>query len=181
MGFGGKLVEARKEKGLSQEQLADKLGVSRQAVSRWEAGNVLPDVNNLKKISELFEISADYLLNDDCTQEKDIKAVKNIPKRHNERKLYRLSLFLVLFGAIGISILIFLSSQIPAIEMKPFVVSDEAQINSDQRETNKVLYVQKKVYSLFPFLNYYNLNIIAAGFIIMLTGGIISLIYVKKY
>lgn len=178
MKFKDKLVEERKSRGLSQEQLADKLGVSRQAISRWEAGNALPDVYNLKRISELFDISADYLLNDDCMQESDIKIVKNIQK-NNERKLYRLSLFLILFGFIGIFILIILSSQIPAIEMKPYVVSDEAQINSDQSEINKVLYIQKKVYSFIPFLNYYNLNVIAAGLTIIMIGGIVLLIYVK--
>lgn len=178
MGFGEKLVEERKSRGLSQEQLADELGVSRQAISRWEAGNALPDVSNLKRISELFEISTDYLLNDDCMQESDIKVVKNI-RKNNERKLYSLSLFLILFGIIGISILIILSSQIPAIEMKPYVISDEAQINSNQIETDQILYVQKKVYSFLPFLNYYNLNIIAAGLIIMIMGGVILRIYVK--
>lgn len=66
------------------------------------------------------------------------------------------------------------------MEMKPFVISDVAQIDSNQRETNEILYVQKKVYSLLPFLNYYNLNIIAGSFIMMMAGGIILLIYVKK-
>lgn len=65
MKFDEKLVKLRKAKTLSQEELADKLGVSRQAISRWELGSTYPDVPNLLKISKLFDVSADYLINDD--------------------------------------------------------------------------------------------------------------------
>ncbi len=178
MEFGDKLIEQRKMRGFSQEQLADKLGVSRQAISRWEAGSALPDVNNLKKISEIFEISIDYLLNDSCVPPKnDIKGSNKLNKKRN---LYKISLFLVLFGIIGLCTLIILSSQIPAIEMKPYVLSDEVQIGTNQRETDQILYIQKEVYSFFPFLSYYNLTIIATGLIMMMAGGIMILIYIRK-
>lgn len=177
MEFGDKLVEARKGKGFSQEQLADQLGVSRQAISRWEAGAVFPDIANLKKIIELFDVSADYLLNDDCTQDKDVNDLKNIHKSQ-KRRMYRISLILLLLGVIGMGILILLSSQIPAIEMIPFISYDEADIPSGQEEAGQdILYVPKKVYSLIPFLDYYHLNLIAAGFLIMILGGIVLLIY----
>ena len=60
--LGNKLYELRKKSGLSQEALADKLGVSRQAVSKWECGESLPDTDNLITISKLFEISLDELV-----------------------------------------------------------------------------------------------------------------------
>ena len=50
---------------MSQEELAEQLGVSRQAVSRWEVGSALPDASNILQLSKLFGVSADYLLNDD--------------------------------------------------------------------------------------------------------------------
>jgi len=69
MRFADKLIRLRKAKGLSQEDLADSLGVSRQAVSRWEQGNTFPDLPNLQKIVKVFGISADYLICDDYTEE----------------------------------------------------------------------------------------------------------------
>ncbi len=65
MTFGEKLKDARKNAGLSQEQFAEKLSVSRSAVAKWEAGNGLPDVENLKAMAQLLDISIDYLLADE--------------------------------------------------------------------------------------------------------------------
>ena len=63
MTFGEKLKELRKSFGLSQEQLADMMNVSRQAITKWETDRGLPDVTNLQEISQLFGISIDDLLN----------------------------------------------------------------------------------------------------------------------
>ena len=57
-----KLVELRKKHGLSQEELADKLGVSRQAVSKWERSEASPDTDNLIELAKLYDISLDELL-----------------------------------------------------------------------------------------------------------------------
>ncbi|MBR2700651.1 MAG: helix-turn-helix domain-containing protein [Erysipelotrichaceae bacterium] len=65
MTFGEKLKNARKEAGLSQEKLAEKLSVSRSAVAKWEADNGMPDVNNLKAMAVLLNTSIDYLLDED--------------------------------------------------------------------------------------------------------------------
>ena len=64
MTLGEKLKEARKQTGLSQEQLSEKLGVSRSAVAKWETDNGIPDVDNLKVLSKLLNVSIDYLLDD---------------------------------------------------------------------------------------------------------------------
>ena len=60
--LGEKLKSARKRVGLTQEQLAEKLLVSRQAITKWEADKGMPDIENLKRISKLLDISIDYLL-----------------------------------------------------------------------------------------------------------------------
>lgn len=65
MKLSDKLIELRKAHGWSQEDFAEKLDVSRQAISRWENGTALPDAQNILRISQLFNITADYLLNDD--------------------------------------------------------------------------------------------------------------------
>lgn len=64
MTLGEKLKEARKQASLSQEQLAEKLGVSRSAVAKWETDNGIPDVGNLKVIARLLHVSINYLLDD---------------------------------------------------------------------------------------------------------------------
>lgn len=77
MTFAEKFQALRRQNGWSQEQLAEKLSVSRQAISRWENGEVLPDAPNLIQISRLFGVSADYLLNDAYTSDADTPAVQN--------------------------------------------------------------------------------------------------------
>ena len=64
MTLGEKIKEARKQCGLSQEQLAEKMAVSRSAVAKWEANNGLPDIDNLKALAQLLNVSIDYLLDD---------------------------------------------------------------------------------------------------------------------
>ena len=69
MGLGEKIRRARKQCGLSQEQLAEKMCVSRSAIAKWETGKGLPDIENLKILSRLLGISVDSLLDDsDDTQ-----------------------------------------------------------------------------------------------------------------
>lgn len=65
MEFGEKLRKARQENGMTQQTLADKLFVTRQAVSRWENGARYPDIVTLKKISEILNISVDELVGDE--------------------------------------------------------------------------------------------------------------------
>lgn len=62
MEFGNRLYELRKQKGLSQEELANRLDVTRQTVSKWELGDSTPDMDKLIALAELFEISLDELV-----------------------------------------------------------------------------------------------------------------------
>lgn len=64
MNFSEKLQLIRKSKGMTQEKLAEKLDVSRQAVAKWESGQVYPDISNLIQISNLFNVTVDYLVRD---------------------------------------------------------------------------------------------------------------------
>jgi len=64
MTFSEKIFELRKSRGWSQEELAERLGVTRQSVSKWEGGDSVPDVDKIVDLSELFGVSTDYLLKD---------------------------------------------------------------------------------------------------------------------
>jgi len=76
MKLAKKIVKHRKSMGWSQEDFAEKMNVSRQAVSRWENGTALPDAQNILQISKLFGVTTDYLLNEDYQNDGDIPAVK---------------------------------------------------------------------------------------------------------
>jgi len=76
MTFPEKLLDLRKQENLSQEALAEKLDVSRQAVSRWEGGTAMPDATNLLQLSRLFGVSIDYLLNDDAASDAETPVVR---------------------------------------------------------------------------------------------------------
>lgn len=77
MTLSEKIVSLRKAHGWSQEDFAEKLHVSRQAISRWENGTALPDAQNVLQISKLFGVTTDYLLNEDYESDSDIPAVQN--------------------------------------------------------------------------------------------------------
>lgn len=71
MNLGNKLHNLRKAEGMSQEQLAAQMTVSRQAVSKWELGESNPDIDYIIQLSEIFQVSTDYLLKDSETVPKD--------------------------------------------------------------------------------------------------------------
>lgn len=77
MEFHDKLYQLRKQKGLSQEELANRLNVSRQTVSKWELGDSTPDMEKLTAISNLFVISLDELVMDKIPMEAGKSAAKS--------------------------------------------------------------------------------------------------------
>ena len=64
MTTGEKIVKLRKEAGYSQEVFSEKLGISRQAVSKWENGTAMPTSDNMAQIAKLFNVSLSYLLDE---------------------------------------------------------------------------------------------------------------------
>lgn len=69
MNLAEKIMFERKKTGLSQEQLADKLGITRQAISKWEAGSAVPELSKLLALSEVFGVSIDYLVKDSMKED----------------------------------------------------------------------------------------------------------------
>lgn len=62
MNLSERLQELRKKEGYSQEQVAEMLGLSRQAISKWESGQGKPEIDNIIKLTEIYHVSADYIL-----------------------------------------------------------------------------------------------------------------------
>lgn len=103
MTFGEKIVFLRKSKGMSQDQLAELLGVTRQSVSKWERGEVVADTDRVLALSRLFGVSCDYLLNDGITDAASSKAAPpataSIPARSVKKTYWHwLGLLLLLWG-----------------------------------------------------------------------------------
>ena len=120
-----KIIENRKKNGWSQEELADRLGVSRQSVSKWESAQAVPDMKKIVILSELFGVSTDYLLRDDITEaavpettpvdsglEESVRSVSMEEAssflEHNERSAVRISIG-VMMCILAPVIVIFLS------------------------------------------------------------------------
>ena len=88
MTLADKLKEARKNAGLTQVELAEKLCVSRQAITKWESGKGIPDVDNIKMISKVLNVSIDFLLDDEDILDKAvIKEQINLDDYVKEGKL----------------------------------------------------------------------------------------------
>lgn len=79
MEIGNKIYELRKKEGFSQEQLAEKLNVTRQTISKWELNETVPDIKQAKEISKIFKISLDELVNNDV-EDFVIQKVSNLEK-----------------------------------------------------------------------------------------------------
>lgn len=82
MNLGDHLMQARKKAGLSQEVVAEKLGVSRQTISKWETDETVPDIYQSKKLAKLYHLSLDELIEFDV----DLKEIEHIIKNTDEKK-----------------------------------------------------------------------------------------------
>ena len=72
MTFGEKIQKLRKESGLSQEELSYQLGVSRQAISKWERDSGYPETEKIVRMSKIFDVTLDYLLNEEDSQKPEL-------------------------------------------------------------------------------------------------------------
>ena len=103
MTIGEKILNLRKARGWSQEELAERIGVTRQAVSRWESGSAKPDADKIIAICDLFGVSADYLLRDSYNGESG--QVIHSEGRETELGKFFRSLSLKQWGGIGLGML----------------------------------------------------------------------------
>lgn len=80
MSLGNSLFNARKKSGLSQEEVAEKLGVSRQTISKWETDETLPDIRQSKKLAVLYYLTLDELIDFDA----DVKEIEDMIEKTSE-------------------------------------------------------------------------------------------------
>ena len=98
-----KLISLRKENGLTQLNVAEELDISRQAISRWESGVAMPSTENLRRLSELYSVPIDYLINEDSEQPARVEE-DNVEKRKNRKLSSWLICMLLIVVAVSIII-----------------------------------------------------------------------------
>lgn len=158
--FKENLRYLRKSNNMSQEDLANKLSVSRQAVSRWETGDTMPDAEMLIKLSELFNASTDSLLKEDMSAQINSK----YGTFENNFRVCRITgVFLLAFSCLTLLCLGILSSVFPAYKL--------FAINGGADELYKA--------NLFTFLDEHNLMWLFAMMILILIIGCL-LIFSEK-
>lgn len=122
MNFEEKLIKLRKQKALSQEELAQKLDVTRQTISKWELGQAKPDMDNLIKLSEIFNISVD-----DLTNEKNETITKKNEGNKNKK---------IIILAVAVLLLFVLIGSVFAIEKMKALNNYRQDINNYRQEFN---------------------------------------------
>lgn len=85
MNLGQQLAKARKKKGMSQEEVAEKLGVSRQTISKWELDETVPDIYQAKKLAVIYHMSLDKLIEFDVETEKIKEVINSISEETNQK------------------------------------------------------------------------------------------------
>ncbi|CAI6017706.1 hypothetical protein PAECIP112173_00127 [Paenibacillus sp. JJ-100] len=127
MTFGEKLFQLRKERGLSQEALAEKVNTTRQAISKWENGQGYPETEKLLIIGDIFGVSMDYLLKESVETNRDKESGYYVSKElaegyllsaHKVSKVTALGFFLIALSCIPY----FIFKQDPAIYMIPTII-----------------------------------------------------------
>ena len=139
MKFGENLKKIRKEKNMSQEQLAEKVNVSRQSVSKWETGESYPEMNNILELCKIFNCNINDLIHTDMTDisSLDEEIIMNVVK-FNEKKqnqVKTLSNIISLIGKIGSIVLkVAIPFVIIAMLLVPYIV------NNVQVQENKIVF-----------------------------------------
>lgn len=171
MTFGEKLQKLRRGSGLSQEQLAEKLDVTRQAVSKWELGDSLPDAGRILTLSRLFDVSTDYLLKDDWEETQQTAAPALLPEKKKPGKGYLIAASITGgLGALGFLVIAVLSSMIVSF-------ADSAYTDAN----GMTWYTSGSGYSFTGFVEKYRLGALLWVFGgLLLIGGILFYIWYQK-
>lgn len=106
MDFSEKILSLRKSRGLTQEQLAEKLNVSRQSVSKWESGQAIPELETIVTLCRVFDITTDYLLKPSEMDELSIKT--EMLEKQQQQLLIREQRYKQIFTCIVYSLGIYL-------------------------------------------------------------------------
>lgn len=175
MNLSEKILKLRKARGMKQEELAELMNISRQAVSKWETGESVPETAKIVQLSELFGVSTDYLLKNESEVSEGIH-INNIepppPAAKKRSAAYITALITFILGALGLLIIWLLST---IIEVTKAV---QVQVAEHSYEV-----LGEQVHSFSLFIKTYNLEAVVCVFAVLLVvGGWIMLTkYIKTH
>ena len=153
MKLSDKIVGLRKSNGMSQEDLAEKLDVSRQAISRWESGAAMPDANNILQLSKLFDVTTDYLLNDDYQSDNDLPKIKEVQNDNlGQIMIYLVTLEVMILLMQFMTMFIFLSFLPFVAAIGGFEYAYQKKVSS---ATEKTKNFRRKFYKISAWLGLY--------------------------
>lgn len=169
MNLSDKIVELRKKNGFSQEDLADELQVSRQAVSRWEQGTADPSSSNILELSKLFNVTTDYLLNDDYYSDEDLPKIKEIRKDNLQQiLLYFVLLEIICFLLQVASIIVlqndFYSMLCIILFIAVIIIFEYACTSKTTENSLEIISTRKKFYTISTWIGlYFPTRLVVAG------------------
>ena len=138
MTLGERIYRLRADRNMTQEQLAEKLGVTRQSISKWEGDLVKPEIEKLKAMAKLFEVSLDDLISDEASDDKD-KEEKTIKKDSLNKKTNRnkiiitvIACLLIIAMTVTIVVMINLSKRVRYLELhRDVYIGEEEKSDED--------------------------------------------------
>lgn len=141
MEFSEKLLKLRKAKDLTQEELAEKLNISRQSVSKWESGQAVPELDKIVALSDIFDVTTDYLLKSSEIEEMPDtqQELQNKDKKRNKIKqcvIYVVGIYLI-FIAIYIIGHFYFEIWNPSVILAEFLIAAAISIFISIRHLNK--------------------------------------------
>lgn len=173
MKLSDKIIQLRKSNGWSQEDLAEKLNVSRQAVSRWEGATSQPDATNTLQLSKLFGVTTDYLLNDEYESDNDLSKVKGVKSEVS----YQIMIFMVTLEVMMLIIqfiatIILRNAFFGILSFLPFVAiigGFEYAYRKRSREANEITKTfRKKFYKISAWLGtYFPIRFVVTSFALL--------------
>lgn len=182
MNFGDNLKQIRKHKKISQEELAEKLGVSRQSISKWETGENFPSMQNIMCLCDIFKCKINDLVHEDCIDidslDKEIKMSVVKFKKEKQKEMKIISKVIYILSKIArITVDVFIGILFVFMVLTPFVSKNITIDGYNLKSSNIVI---GKIYSsevskVTEYLNSHTNTEIIIHAEILLVGGIISL------
>lgn len=157
MKLSEKIIFLRKSNGLSQEELAEKLHVSRQTVSRWESGSALPDANNILQISALFGVTTDYLLKDNHPGDDDLPRHREDHRDGSGIMFYLIALEVMILLLQFMTTVILENAVFALLSFIPFaaIIGGFEYAHRKTSPTEQTLAFRKKFYKISTWLGAY--------------------------
>ena len=145
MKLAEKLFELRKEKGWSQEKLAEQINVSRQSISKWESGQVLPEIEKVIELSKIFQVTTDYLLLDENSEKSSTTVILEEDKDKYYKEVKSVGLWQVIYiFVLALAIYLFLAGSSFPVEFTAWIWLTFVLLITSAIAINKALKIKQR-------------------------------------